>query len=194
MSRMQQAPTIFIHSLILLSLLAAVPGLLFAKSGSIDVPENATENRYGNGWECDPGFRVVDGTCVAIKMPANAYSTNRSYGRGWECDRGYRVIDGTCIPIKVPANSYLNVSGDKWQCKRGFRVVGENCVAIKVPANGFLTNSGHGLGWACDRGFKQLNESCISVKMPENAHLDYSGNNWECDRPYRKRQGGCALP
>jgi hypothetical protein len=30
--------------------------------------------------------------------------------------------------------------------------------------------------------------------MPANAHLDYSGNDWECNRPYRKQQEKCALP
>jgi hypothetical protein len=32
------------------------------------------------------------------------------------------------------------------------------------------------------------------VNVAENAHLDSSGNDWECNRPYRKRQGKCTLP
>jgi hypothetical protein len=32
------------------------------------------------------------------------------------------------------------------------------------------------------------------VSVPENARLDYSGNQWHCNRPYRKRQGRCTLP
>jgi hypothetical protein len=30
------------------------------------------------------------------------------------------------------------------------------------------------------------------LDIPENAHIDYSGNDWECNEPYRKRQGRCA--
>jgi len=32
------------------------------------------------------------------------------------------------------------------------------------------------------------------IDIPENAHLDYSGRDWECDPPYRRRQNNCALP
>jgi len=26
-----------------------------------------------------------------------------------------------------------------------------------------------------------------------NAHIDYTGNDWDCNRPYRKSNGGCEL-
>ncbi len=33
-----------------------------------------------------------------------------------------------------------------------------------------------------------------AIDIPENAHLDYSGRDWECAPPYRRRQNNCALP
>ena len=30
--------------------------------------------------------------------------------------------------------------------------------------------------------------------MPANAHVDYSGNGWDCNDPYQKRNGECVLP
>ena len=27
-----------------------------------------------------------------------------------------------------------------------------------------------------------------------HAHLDFSGNDWDCDRPYRRQGGECSLP
>jgi hypothetical protein len=30
--------------------------------------------------------------------------------------------------------------------------------------------------------------------LPENAHLGYSGTDWDCNKPYRKRAESCVLP
>jgi hypothetical protein len=94
----------------------------------------------------------------------------------------------------VPANAYLNASGDRWKCDRGYRAVDEVCLIVKVPENAYLADSSYGLGWACARGYRAVNESCVGVTMPENAHLDYSGNDWDCNRPFQKLQDRCALP
>ena len=194
MSRMKQETVISTHSLILLVILASAPWTLSASGGSIEVPENAHKKNYGNGWECDLGYRKVDEACIAIEVPANAYPTNTSFGRGWECSYGYRKDHESCLPIKVPPNAYLDTPGDSWKCNRGFREFDTTCVAIKVPANGYLTNSWSGPGWKCDRGSRAIDEACVAVRVPENAHLNYSGNDWECNRPYLKKQKGCVFP
>ena len=91
-----------ICSLILLALLATAPAVAFAQSSTVGVPENARAKAYGSGWECDPGYREVNGGCAGVEIPANAYPTNESYGSGWECDRGFRQLDETCVAINVP--------------------------------------------------------------------------------------------
>ncbi len=127
------------------------------------------------------------------RLPANALATETSYGRGWECRRGYREVNNNCIAIAVPANAYLNSSGVRWECDRGFRETNETCVAIDVPQNGYLTESNFGSGWKCERGFQPEGEVCSRIDVPTNAHLDYSGNDWECDRPFSQHNGGCVL-
>ncbi len=126
MSKKRPPGNIFIQSLILLALLATVPGLVFAQDGSINIPENASAKGYGGGWECNRGYRVNKGACAAIKVPANAYTTDASYGRGWKCLRGYRQIAERCSAIRVPPNGYLDASGNKWKCNRGYRAVTVN--------------------------------------------------------------------
>jgi hypothetical protein len=194
MSRMRLLRAISTHALILLGLLAVAPGGVFAQGDSIEMPQNAHAKSYGGGWECDRDYRKINETCAAVEIPANAYSTNASYGRGWECGRGYRKSVEACVPINVPANAYLNASGDTWKCNRGYRAVDEACLIVKVPENAYLVDSSYGLGWACGRGYRAVNNFCVGVTMPENAHLDYSGNDWDCNRPYQKQQDRCALP
>ncbi|MGB5539279.1 MAG: hypothetical protein WBO37_04240, partial [Gammaproteobacteria bacterium] len=93
MSGMRQTSVISMRALILLALLAIVHGHVFARDGSSGVPENARAKDYGKGWACNQGYRAVNGTCAAIKLPANAYLTNTSYGSGWECEQGYREFN-----------------------------------------------------------------------------------------------------
>ncbi|MEL7081125.1 MAG: hypothetical protein AAGK82_06910, partial [Pseudomonadota bacterium] len=52
-------------------------------------PEDAQKRSYGSGWNCNLGFRVVDGNCVPLDVPENAFATGRSYGTGWACRRGF---------------------------------------------------------------------------------------------------------
>ena len=102
MSRMRRPCAVSIHSLILLTLLAVVPGVVFAQGGSVGMPQNAGAKSYGGGWECDQSYREVDGACTAVMVPLNAYLSATSYGTGWECGRGYREHDEACIAIDVP--------------------------------------------------------------------------------------------
>jgi hypothetical protein len=56
----------------LVALLAASSNSVFAQVRSGDMPENASPNHYGSGWECDRGYREADGICNVVKVPANA--------------------------------------------------------------------------------------------------------------------------
>ena len=98
------------------------------------------------------------------------------------------------MAIHVPANAYLRYTGIGWACNRGYRVDGNACVAIAVPANAYLSEATYGPGWKCERGYRAVDTKCVAVQLPENAHLDYSGSDWDCDPPYRKRQNTCAPP
>jgi hypothetical protein len=186
-------PAVSVWTLILAAVLFAGPGRASAQGAGVDVPANAfPTSSYGRGWACRRGYRMEEGACVAIHVPANAYLD--SLGDRWKCDRGYRKVSDGCLAIEVPPNAYLSAAGNEWLCERGYREVAETCSAIRVPANGFLTDSAYGTGWTCDRGYHAVGDDCAAIQLPENAHLDYLGRGWDCDPPYRRRQDGCALP
>jgi len=138
---------------------------------------------------------LVPGTVLAyggsVNVPENAHA--KTYGGGWECNYGYKEENNTCSLIKIPDHAYLNSYGSRWECNRGYRVSGSACVAIKVPVNGYLDDASYGPGWRCERGFRQTSDTCEAVKVPKNAHLSSSGNDWECNRPYRRDTNKCAL-
>jgi len=164
---------------------------------AVAVPEDAYLDSSGEGWKCNRGYlrvNAVDATCHAIQVPANAFLN--ALGDGWVCDRGHREVAESCVAVRVPANGYATNTtyGAAWNCERGYRPVGEFCEAVAVPANGYLTDSSYGPGWQCERGYRQADASCVAVVLPEHAHLDYSGNSWDCDRPYYKQEDRCALP
>ena len=183
-----------VYTLLFLSLWVSSPSLVFAKDAPKEVPENATANRYGDGWSCDKGYRESQGACAAIKVPANAFPTNKSYGQGWECIRGFKQNDNKCNQIKVPKNGYLDYSGVRVKCNRGYLMVNKICNVIKVPANGYLEPSAYGPGWTCERGFRADDDTCIALKVPKNAHIGYSGKVWECNNPYIKKNNNCIMP
>ena len=183
-----------IYTLLLLVLCGSTPNLVFAQKVSNGLPENASMNRYGDGWICDEGYRESKGACAAIKVPANAFPTNKSYGQGWECNRGFKESDNNCYKIKVPKNGYLDYTGIRVKCNRGYIMDNKSCKLIKVPANGYLELSAYGPGWTCERGFRADNDACVALKVPKNAHIGYSGKVWECDNPYIKKNNDCIMP
>ena len=190
----QQIRVISAYILIFLSLWVTAPNLVFAEGVSNDVPENATAKRFGDGWNCNQGYRESKGACAAVKVPANAYPTNKTYGQGWKCKRSFREVNDACYPIKVPKNGYLDYSGIKVKCDRGYLLVNKTCKAIKVPANGYLEVSSYGPGWKCERGYQADKGACIALKIPANAHIGYSGKKWECNKPYIEKQNNCIFP
>ena len=171
MTSVRRSHAIIIQSLILMPLLAAIPGLVLAQEGSAGIPENSHSKSYGGGWECDREYRAVDETCVAVIVPADAYPTSSiSSGTAWECNRGFRRTDAT-----------------------GFRQFDATCVAIAVPANGYLVDASYGPGWECDRGYSVVDGACAAIMMPENAHIDFSGNDWDLQPPFSKAAGKTHL-
>ncbi len=71
-----------------------------AQTATPTIPENAKANRYGGGWQCNPGFRRDGESCVAVKVPDNAYRTQGQYGSGWACKRGYRAEGERCVAVR----------------------------------------------------------------------------------------------
>lgn len=194
MSRMRALPMICFHISIVAIVSFAISGAAHAQDGSVEIPPKASASEHGAGWFCDPDYREREGECKAIEVPPNAYATYKSFGSGWECNRGYRLTDGACVRIAVPPNAYLDMtSGRRWRCERGYRVRDLECVAIIVPENGYLSDNSYDAGWKCNRGYAAAEGDCVALQLPDNAHIDYSGNDWACDPPYRKRGEGCVL-
>ena len=104
-------------------------------------------------------------------------------------DRAFGEGGSAGMPEHASAERY----GGGWTCDRGFRASEDACVPIQVPANGYLTDAQYGSGWTCDRGYRAVKDACVALEIPDNAHLDSSGNDWDCNEPYRKRDGKCTL-
>lgn len=104
-------------------------------------------------------------------------------------------LPGECLAIEVRGNGYLSDAsyGSGRKCLRRFRAEAGACSPIEVPANAYLVESSYGPGWACERDYKSVNAACDSLDMLSNAHINYSGNDWECNQPYLKRDSSCTL-
>ncbi len=181
-------------------LIASVAFPVFAQDGTGPIPQNAQSRSYGEGWNCDLGYRMDGAECLALDIPEDAFATGRSYGLGWECRRGYAAVKGvSCAAIPVPENAFLRSSGYSWQCDRGYRKDRENCVLIDLPDKAYLTDNGSGSGWSCERGFTASSGACVAIAVPENGYLtnaDY-GEEWTCERGFFKIDSRCdpvALP
>jgi len=124
------------------------------------MPENARASSYGDGWECNIGYRLDGDICAAVVVPENAYETNRSHGAGWECHHGFRKVDGTaCVAVVVPAGGFLDASGERWHCLRGVFKQGGGCQESGVPENGYLLDGVSGAAWEGARGEEKVKDS-----------------------------------
>ncbi len=185
-------------SLIVVFLLLALPA--FAQSATQPMPENASAKSYGDGWECNTGFRLNENACVAVIVPKNAYNTNRPYGSGWECLHGFRNTDkAACVAVEVPEGGYLDPSGERWHCLRGYIKVDDTCQAIVLPTNAYLVDASYGSTWNCERGFEATGDQCAAIAVPANAYLNGSGYGqpWTCVRGFFEQAGLCeavAIP
>ena len=176
------------------ALLSVAPPL-HAQTALQPIPENASPQSYGDGWECDIGYRLNAGNCSAVIVPKNAYETNRTYGRGWECFHGFRVEgDADCVAVAVPEGGFLEPSGERWHCLRGFIKLDDTCQEINLPANAYLADTSYGLPWVCERGFEAVDDACVAIAVPANAYLNTSsyGQPWTCERGFFEQDGSCA--
>lgn len=139
-------------------------------------PENASSKSYGDGWDCNIGFRLNENACIAVTVPRNAYDINRSYGSGWECLHGFRGTDeAACVAVDVPEVGFLDPSGERWRCLSGYIKVDDTCHEIVLPANAYLVDASYGSAWTCDRGFEATDGQCTAIAVPANAYLNGSG-------------------
>ncbi|MGR3734631.1 hypothetical protein [Pseudophaeobacter sp.] len=173
--------------ILLASLAAAFAQPVSSDIALVSVPANAHQKSYGEGWECDASYRLVDDACIAVIVPQNAYATNRTYGSGWECTHGFVEVGGeSCAEIVVPDGGFLDPSGKRWGCLRGFRKIDDSCQKIVLPDNAYLTENVHGAVWQCVRGYQTNGTSCVEIAVPKNAFLNTStyGRRWTCERGY----------
>lgn len=158
------------------------------------MPANAQPKSYGEGWECQRGYRQDGAECSAIIIPQNAYATNRTYGSGWECSHGFRQADtATCVAVQVPDGGYLDPSGESWSCLRGYQKTGDYCREIVLPPNAFLSDRGYGSAWDCDRGYEINGGAYVAIAVPDNAFLNGAGYGqpWTCERGFHQNNGRC---
>ena len=166
----------------------------FAQSDVQTIPANSHSLSFGDGWECDLGYRIDDDACSPVIVPRNAYENNRSYGTGWDCGHGYRqTADLRCDEVIVPTGGYLDPSGKRWKCLRGFVRIGDACREIIVPEHAYLPSRPSRSEWLCDRGYVAAGDACIAIVVPDNAYLKPTqfGRPWASDRGYFEKDGRC---
>lgn len=95
-----------------------------------EIPNNAHNNTYGTGWECDRGYYKSGNECLQVQIPENAQLNY--YGHGWECKRGFYKAGNKCLPVQIPKNAQLNYYGHGWECNKGYKKSGNMCVAMST--------------------------------------------------------------
>lgn len=183
------------------SRLAIVAGLVaslafpaFAQDATAPMPAHAQPKSYGEGWDCDRGYRREADKCLAVIVPENAFATNRTYGAGWECLHGFRQVDdAVCLKVVVPDGGYLDPSGKSWSCHRGYMEADDLCEKVVLPPNAYFSQNVYRSVWLCDRGYKVEGETCVEIAVPENAFLNGSsyGRPWTCERGFRENGDEC---
>ncbi|MEP3941894.1 MAG: hypothetical protein ABJM63_11255, partial [Anderseniella sp.] len=182
---------LFIGSILAL-MLSVLPAL--AQTSAQAMPENASARSYGEGWECNIGFRLNENACLEVIVPQNAYDTKRSYGSGWDCLHGSRTTDTeTCIAVAVPEGGFLDPSGKRWECLRGYVKVDDSCQEIVLPAHAYLVDASYGSAWRCERGYEATGNLCNEIAVPANAYLNGTGYGqpWTCERSFVEQAGLC---
>lgn len=157
-------------------------------------PPNAHTSPYG-GWDCSRGFSQVEGTCVAIRVPANAYLD--SFGRGWDCNRGYVKDDQglRCKAVRIPTNAHVDDEEDfgaGWECDRRYRKVSGGCTRVLVPANAYYSELSLDRAWECNPGYRREGDGCMAVPAPVHGFLVGDQDEWACDRGFKKSADSCV--
>lgn len=184
----------FARLAVVAGLIASMAFPVVAQDGTRPIPANAQPKSYGEGWECDRGYRRDGDKCLSVIVPENAYATNRTYGAGWECLHGFQEVDdAACLEVVVPEGGYLDPSGQRWRCLRGYIKVDGICLEVVVPDNAYLSADSYGAAWLCNRGYQVEGDTCVAIVVPENAFLNASsyGQPWTCERGYFERDDTC---
>jgi hypothetical protein len=128
---------------------------------------------------------------VSIVVPANGYLV--ASGSSWRCNRGYLDVNDRCVAIRVPPNAYLDddVSGKGWRCDRDYREG-----TVRACPSGSRER-------ACER-VRIRSGLGMRPRIPPGRHLvpagrrpgtgilSRSGNDWECERGFRKDAAACV--
>ena len=91
------------------------------------IPKNAKVNYFGNGWECEFGYRQSGNSCLAVELPKHAKINY--FGNGWECEFGYRQSGNSCLAVELPQHAKINYFGNGWECEYGYRQSANSCVS-----------------------------------------------------------------
>ena len=108
-------------------LIVALGALLLV--GCTEEPQELPEHAYtifGDYWECERGFKRVEGECQPIEVPEHAFLS--SNGNDWTCERGFRRVEDECQSVEVseeaspdlPEHAFVSY-GDVWM--RGGRSI-----------------------------------------------------------------------
>lgn len=179
---------------VLAGLIASLAFPAFAQDVRAPMPAHAQPKSYGEGWECDRGYRRETDKCLAVIVPENAFATNRTYGAGWECLHGFREVeDAVCIKVVVPDGGYLDPSGKSWSCLRGYTEIEGLCAQVVLPSNAYLSDEVYGSDWLCERGYEVKGDTCAAIAVPQNAFLNDKkhGQPWTCARGYFESKARC---
>ena len=149
------------------------------------VPENGYAD--GDSWDCERGFRQVDGRCELLEVPEHGFL--RDAGDQWRCERGYKRTGGKCELVVVPEHAFLKNRGDAWECDRGFKRESDVCEPVEIPENAYLTSRGR--DWECVRGYRKFDGRCALVPVPSNGFLNQRGSDFKCDRGFKRKRRLC---
>lgn len=69
---------VFSRLAVLAGLIASLAFPAFAQVSTAPMPAHAQPKSYGEGWECDRGYRREDDACLAVILPENAFATTRT--------------------------------------------------------------------------------------------------------------------
>ena len=169
--------------------------LLFAASSlAQSLPENASPNVFGSGWQCNRGYYKAGHKCLKVQIPENA--SLDFLGNGWQCNRGYYKARHKCLEVQVPENASLDFLGNGWQCNRGYKRSNNSCVPMsqrelqrqeeleqtflaELQRRKYQGVSGDG----CDREYKTNAEVCVELTRGElDCNESYNGDYYrDCD-------------
>ena len=80
-----------------------------------------------------------------------------------------------------------------WSSNEEFRHVAGASARIQIPERAYSAKSTDGAGRECTFGDIEANDRCVPAGAPENGYINSLGNDWDFNRPCRKRSETCVL-